>query len=49
LPALTSALPSLFASNLVPVAAARSVGLIALDAIPALRRAFTRLLMFGPG
>jgi 2-octaprenyl-6-methoxyphenol hydroxylase len=48
LPALTSALPALFSSNLAPVAAARSAGLIALDAIPGLRRAFTRLLMFGP-
>ncbi len=48
-PALTSALPPLFSSNIAPIALARSAGLIALDAMPGLRRAFTRLLMFGAG
>jgi len=49
LPALTGALPPVFASNLLPVAVARSAGLLALDTLPGLRRAFTRLLMFGAG
>jgi hypothetical protein len=49
LPALTSALPPLFSSHLLPVAAARSAGLIALDLVPGLRRAVTRLLMLGLG
>jgi 2-octaprenyl-6-methoxyphenol hydroxylase len=49
LPALTGALPPLFSSTLAPVAAARAAGLVALDTLPGLRRAFTRLLMFGAG
>lgn len=47
LPALTSALPPLFATRFGPVAAARSAALLGLDVVPGLRRAFTRLLMFG--
>lgn len=49
LPALTSLLPPLFATRLAPVAAARAAGLAAIDTLPFLRRAFTRLLMFGAG
>lgn len=49
LPALTDALPPLFASRAAPLGLARSAGLIALDTLPGLRRAFTRLLMFGAG
>jgi 2-octaprenyl-6-methoxyphenol hydroxylase len=49
LPALTSLLPPLFATRLAPVAAARAAGLVAIDTLPVLRRAFTRLLMFGAG
>jgi len=49
LPALTSALPPLFSSRLAPLAAARAAGLVALDTLPGLRRAFTRLLMHGAG
>jgi 2-octaprenyl-6-methoxyphenol hydroxylase len=46
-PGLTAALPLVFGSRLPPLAAARSAGLLALDALPAVRRGFTRLLMFG--
>jgi len=46
-PALTSALPPLFASRLPPVVAARSAALLAIDLLPGVRRSFTRLLMFG--
>jgi 2-octaprenyl-6-methoxyphenol hydroxylase len=45
--ALTRRLPGLFASRAAPVALGRSLGLIALAAIPDLRRQFARLLMFG--
>ncbi len=47
LPALTSLLPPLFSTGLVPVAAGRSAALAGLDLVPGVRRAFTRLLMFG--
>ena len=46
-PALTSALPPLFATRLGPVVAGRSAALLALDLVPGLRRSFTRLLMYG--
>jgi 2-octaprenyl-6-methoxyphenol hydroxylase len=49
LPALTSALPPLFAARAAPLAALRAAGLIALDLLPGPRRAFTRLLMYGAG
>ena len=48
-PALTGALPPLFSSSFLPLVAARSAALIALDTVAPLRRAFTRLLMFGAG
>jgi len=47
MPGLTAALPAVFEPSFVPLAVARSAALLALDAIPALRRPFTRLLMFG--
>ena len=43
----TSALPALFASRLTPVAAARSLGLIAVDLTAPLRRRLCSVLMFG--
>jgi len=46
-PALTSALPRIFSSTLAPVVMARSAGLLAMDLLPALRRPFTRMLMYG--
>jgi 2-octaprenyl-6-methoxyphenol hydroxylase len=46
-PALTNALPRVFASSLPPVVLARSAALFGLDLLPALRRPFTRLLMYG--
>jgi 2-polyprenyl-6-methoxyphenol hydroxylase-like FAD-dependent oxidoreductase len=45
--ALTRRLPGLFATRAAPVALGRSLGLLALAAIPNLRREFARLLMFG--
>lgn len=45
--ALTRALPPLFATGFVPVAAARSVGLTMLSMFPDLRAGFARILMFG--
>ena len=48
LPALTSALPVIFTSPLLPVRTGRGLGLLALDLLPAVRRPFTRLLMQGP-
>ena len=47
LPALTSALPRVFSSTLGPVVLARSAALLGMDLLPALRRPFTRLLMYG--
>jgi 2-octaprenyl-6-methoxyphenol hydroxylase len=49
LPAITSALPPFFSSRLAAPSLARSAGLIALDTLPGLRRAFARLLMYGAG
>lgn len=46
-PALTNALPAVFASQLGPVVAARGAALAAIDMLPGLRRSFTRLLMYG--
>jgi 2-octaprenyl-6-methoxyphenol hydroxylase len=45
--ALTRRLPGLFATRAAPVALGRSLGLVALAAMPDLRRQFARLLMFG--
>jgi 2-octaprenyl-6-methoxyphenol hydroxylase len=44
---LTRRLPGLFATRAAPVALGRTLGLLALVAIPDLRREFARLLMFG--
>jgi 2-octaprenyl-6-methoxyphenol hydroxylase len=44
---VTRWLPPVFATPLWPVAAARSLGLTALDLLPPLRRQWARLLMFG--
>ena len=46
-PALTNALPPVFATRFAPVVAARAAVLLAVDLLPGARRAFTRLLMFG--
>jgi 2-octaprenyl-6-methoxyphenol hydroxylase len=46
-PALTNALPRVFGSTLAPVVLARSVALAGIDLLPALRRPFTRILMYG--
>lgn len=48
-PEMTRWLPRLFSSSLLPVRAGRSLGLMALDLCPPLRRGFSRLLMLGPG
>lgn len=48
-PTLTGALPRVFTSKLAPVVHARGIALGVLDLVPELRRAFTRLMMFGPG
>jgi 2-octaprenyl-6-methoxyphenol hydroxylase len=47
IPGLTGALPRVFSSTLAPIAAGRSAALAAIDALPGVRRAFARLLMFG--
>jgi 2-octaprenyl-6-methoxyphenol hydroxylase len=44
---ITRWMPPLFGTRALPVALARSVGLTALDLVPALRREWARLLMFG--
>jgi 2-octaprenyl-6-methoxyphenol hydroxylase len=44
---MTRWLPDLFASRFAPLAAARSLGLTALDLLPPLRRQWAHLLMFG--
>jgi len=44
---LTGSLPALFASHLAPLAIGRGLGLALLDVVPALRREFAELLMFG--
>lgn len=44
---ITRWLPGLFATTFTPVRAARSLGLAMLDVLPAARREFARLLMFG--
>lgn len=46
-PALTNLLPRVFGSSLAPLVVARSAALLGLDLLPALRRPFTRLLMYG--
>jgi len=46
-PALTNALPRIFASALPPVVLARSLALAGVDLLPVLRRPLTRVLMFG--
>jgi len=46
-PALTNALPRVFSSTLRPVVVARSLALVGMDLVPALRRPFTRMLMYG--
>ena len=46
-PALTNALPHVFSSTLAPVVLARSAALLGIDLLPALRKPFTRLLMYG--
>lgn len=43
----TGTLPALFASRLAPIAAARSIALLALDLAAPLRRSLSSLLMFG--
>lgn len=45
--AVTRWLPRVFATRFAPVAAARSAGLVALDAFAPLRRRLAHLLMFG--
>ena len=45
--ALTRNAPQLFATRAMPIAIGRSVALAALNAVPALRQQFARLLMFG--
>jgi 2-octaprenyl-6-methoxyphenol hydroxylase len=45
--AVTRWMPPAFATRLLPVALARSLGLTALDLLPHLRREWARLLMFG--
>lgn len=44
---LTDSLPAIFASRFAPLAFARGLGLAVLDTMPALRREFAHLLMFG--
>ncbi len=44
---LTGSLPALFASDFAPLALGRGLGLALLDVVPALRREFAELLMFG--
>jgi 2-octaprenyl-6-methoxyphenol hydroxylase len=44
---ITRWMPPLFGTRALPVALARSLGLTALDLVPALRREWARLLMFG--
>ena len=44
---LTAALPGMFASRFVPLALARSAGLVALNLVPAMRNQLAHLLMFG--
>jgi 2-octaprenyl-6-methoxyphenol hydroxylase len=46
-PLLTNALPRIFSSTLAPVVLARSAALVGMDLLPALRRPFTRILMYG--
>ena len=43
----TGALPRLFASRRAPVVVARSIGLLAFDLAPPLRRSLSSILMFG--
>jgi 2-octaprenyl-6-methoxyphenol hydroxylase len=45
--AVTQWLPGVFATTFAPMAAARTLALAALDLLPAARREFARLLMFG--
>jgi 2-octaprenyl-6-methoxyphenol hydroxylase len=45
--AVTHWLPPLFATRFAPIAAARALGLTALDLVPALRNQLAHLLMFG--
>ncbi|GAB4464838.1 MAG: UbiH/UbiF/VisC/COQ6 family ubiquinone biosynthesis hydroxylase [Burkholderiaceae bacterium] len=45
--ALTRWLPALFRARFAPLALARSIGLVALDQSPLLRRQLAQLLMFG--
>lgn len=45
--ALTANLPAVFSSRFAPLAVARGFGLALLDAVPALRREFAQVLMFG--
>lgn len=47
MPRLTSALPRVFGTRLAPVVAARGAAMLLLDGVPAARRVFTRLLMYG--
>lgn len=44
---ITTLLPAVFSTRLVPVASARSLGLAAIGALPPLRRGLAHLLMFG--
>lgn len=44
---VTAALPSVFTPRFTPLALARSLGLVALDLMPALRNQLAHLLMFG--
>lgn len=44
---VTAALPAVFATRFTPLALARSLGLVALDVVPALRNQLAHLLMFG--
>jgi 2-octaprenyl-6-methoxyphenol hydroxylase len=44
---VTRWLPAVFATRLIPIAMARSLGLAALDLLPPLRRELGQLLMFG--
>jgi 2-octaprenyl-6-methoxyphenol hydroxylase len=44
---LTGSLPSLFASHFGPLALGRGLALALLDVVPALRREFAKLLIFG--
>jgi len=44
---VTRWMPPLFGTRLLPVSLARSAGLTAMDLVPALRREWARLLMFG--